>query len=84
MSQTATIKSLPRAFRIMKAMQADGVEWSEDDRGAAGVAGCSPASSTVGVPPDATAPPLNAARAEAYVAGAPRAAEMSDLAYVRI
>ena len=38
MSQTATIKSLPRAFRIMKAMQADGVEWSEDYRGAAAAA----------------------------------------------
>lgn len=35
MPQTATIKSLPAAFRMMKAMQAEGVEWGEDDRGAA-------------------------------------------------
>ena len=30
MPQTATIKSLPAAFRMMKAMQAEGVEWGED------------------------------------------------------
>ena len=35
MPQTATIKSLPAAFRMMKAMQADDVEWGEDYRGAA-------------------------------------------------
>jgi hypothetical protein len=33
MSQTATIKSLPRAFRMMKAMEADGVVWGADYRG---------------------------------------------------
>ena len=38
MPQAATIKSLPRAFRMMKAMQAQGVEWGEDYRGAAGAA----------------------------------------------
>ena len=32
MPQAATIKSLPRAFRIMKAMQAQGIEWGEDYR----------------------------------------------------
>ncbi len=32
MSQSATIKSLPRAFRMMKAMQAQGFEWGEDYR----------------------------------------------------
>ena len=32
MPRTATIKSLPAAFRMMKAMQADGVEWGEDYR----------------------------------------------------
>jgi putative transposase len=32
MPQTATIKSLPAAFRTMKAMQAEGVEWGEDYR----------------------------------------------------
>jgi transposase-like protein len=32
MPQTATIKSLPAAFRMMKAMQAEDVEWGEDDR----------------------------------------------------
>ena len=32
MPQIATIKSLPGAFRMMKAMQADGVEWGEDYR----------------------------------------------------
>lgn len=32
MPQIATIKSLPRAFRMMKAMQAQGVEWGEDYR----------------------------------------------------
>ena len=32
MPQTATIKSVPRAFRMMKAMQAQGVEWGEDYR----------------------------------------------------
>ena len=32
MPQTATIKSLPVAFAIMKAMQAEGVEWGEDYR----------------------------------------------------
>jgi hypothetical protein len=35
MPQTATIKSLPAAFRMLKAMQAEGVEWSEDYRTAA-------------------------------------------------
>jgi len=35
MPQSATIKSLPRAFRMMKAMQGDGVEWGEDYRHAA-------------------------------------------------
>jgi putative transposase len=32
MPQTATIKSLPVAFEMLKAMQADGVEWGEDYR----------------------------------------------------
>jgi putative transposase len=32
MPQSATIRSLPGAFRMMKAMQADGVEWGEDYR----------------------------------------------------
>jgi hypothetical protein len=35
MPQTATIKSLPAAFRMMKAMQAAGVEWGEDYRAGA-------------------------------------------------
>jgi putative transposase len=35
MPQTATIKSLPAAFRMMKAMQAADLEWGEDYRGAA-------------------------------------------------
>jgi putative transposase len=35
MPQTATIKSLPGAFRMMKAMQVEGLEWGEDYRGAA-------------------------------------------------
>lgn len=35
MPQSATIKSLPRAFRMMKAMEADGIEWGEDYRHAA-------------------------------------------------
>ena len=35
MPQTATIKSLPAAFRMMKAMQAEDIEWGEDYRGAA-------------------------------------------------
>ncbi|MDH3472545.1 MAG: IS256 family transposase [Rhodospirillales bacterium] len=35
MPQTATIKSLPRAFRMMKAMQVQGIEWGEDYRHAA-------------------------------------------------
>ena len=35
MPQTATIKSLPIAFEMVKAMQAEGVEWGEDYRGAA-------------------------------------------------
>ncbi len=35
MPQTATIKSLPAAFRMMKAMQAEDVEWGEDYRLAA-------------------------------------------------
>jgi hypothetical protein len=35
MPHIATIKSLPAAFRMMKAMQAEGVEWGEDYRGAA-------------------------------------------------
>ena len=35
MPQTATIKSLPRAFRMMKAMQAQGIEWGADYRDAA-------------------------------------------------
>jgi hypothetical protein len=38
MPQAATIKSLPRAFQMMKAMQADGVEWGEDYRQAAAAA----------------------------------------------
>ena len=32
MPQTATIEHLPAAFRMMKAMQAEGVEWGEDYR----------------------------------------------------
>ncbi len=36
MPQAATIKSLPHAFRMMKAMQAQGIEWGEDYRRAAG------------------------------------------------
>jgi len=35
MPQRATIESLPRAFRMMKAMRAEGVEWGEDYRQAA-------------------------------------------------
>ena len=35
MPQTATITSLPVAFEMMKAMQAEGVEWGEDYRAAA-------------------------------------------------
>ena len=35
MPQSATIKSIPRAFRMMEAMQAQGVEWGEDYRLAA-------------------------------------------------
>jgi putative transposase len=38
MPQAATIKSLPRALRIMKGMQAQGIEWGEDYRGATGEA----------------------------------------------
>jgi len=38
MPQSATIKSLPRAFRMMKAMQAQGIEWGDDYRLAAGEA----------------------------------------------
>ncbi len=36
MPQTATIKSLPRAFQMLKAMQAQGIEWGEGYRNAAG------------------------------------------------
>jgi transposase-like protein len=32
MPQTVTIKSLPAAFAMMKAMQAEGIEWGEDYR----------------------------------------------------
>src|SRR4029453_6868972 len=35
MPQAATIKSLPAAFAMMKAMQAEDVEWGEDYRAAA-------------------------------------------------
>jgi putative transposase len=35
MPQTARIKSLPAAFAMMKAMQAEGVEWDEDYRAGA-------------------------------------------------
>jgi putative transposase len=35
MPQIATIKSLPAAFAMMKAMQGEGVEWGEDYRAAA-------------------------------------------------
>ena len=35
MPHVATIESLPAAFRMMKAMQAEGVEWGEDYRTAA-------------------------------------------------
>ena len=38
MPQAATIKSLPHAFRMMKAMQAQGIEWGEDYRPAAAAA----------------------------------------------
>ena len=38
MSRTATIKSLPRAFRMMKAMRAQGIDWGEDYRHAGAVA----------------------------------------------
>jgi hypothetical protein len=30
MPQTATIRSLPAAFAMMEAMQAQGLEWGED------------------------------------------------------
>ena len=30
--QAATIESLPRAFEVVKAMQADGLEWGEGYR----------------------------------------------------
>ena len=36
MAQFATIKSLPHAFRMMKAMQAQGIEWGEGYRLAGG------------------------------------------------
>ena len=32
MPQAATIESLAHAFRMMKAMQAQGIEWGEDYR----------------------------------------------------
>jgi putative transposase len=35
MPQTATIKSLPAAFAMMKAMEAEGLEWGEDYRASA-------------------------------------------------
>ena len=35
MPQTATLKSLPAAFRMMKAMPAEDVEGGEDDRAGA-------------------------------------------------
>ena len=38
MPQAATIESLPAAFRMMKAMEAEGVEWDADYRTAAGAA----------------------------------------------
>ena len=38
MPRSATTKSLPQAFRMMEAMQAQGVEWGEDYRRAAGAA----------------------------------------------
>ena len=38
MPQAATTKSLPQAFRMMKAMQAQGIEWGEDYRRAGGAA----------------------------------------------
>ena len=38
MPQAATIKSLPRAFRMMKTMQAQGIEWGEDYRRAGALA----------------------------------------------
>ncbi len=34
MSQTATIRSLPQAFRIIKEMRMQSDEWGEDYRGA--------------------------------------------------
>ena len=30
MPQAATIRSLPQAFRMMKTMQGEGIEWGED------------------------------------------------------
>ncbi len=38
MPQAATIKSLPGAFRMMKVMQAQGIEWGEDYRRAGALA----------------------------------------------
>ena len=38
MPQAATIKSLPQAFRMMKTMQADGIEWGGDYRRATAMA----------------------------------------------
>jgi hypothetical protein len=35
MPETATIKSLPVVFAMVKALEAEGVEWGEDYRGAA-------------------------------------------------
>ena len=34
MPQTATIRSLPQAFEVIKQMEADGCEWGEDYRAA--------------------------------------------------
>ncbi len=36
MSQSAMIKSVPRAFRMMKGMQAQGIEWGVDYRAVTG------------------------------------------------
>ena len=38
MPRSATIRSLPRAFRMLKAMRAQGIEWGEDYRRATGMA----------------------------------------------
>ncbi len=72
MPQAATIKSLPHAFRMVKAMQAQGIEWGEDDRRAGPARTQPPANLAGDYAPSRSARTLRATRKHSTPAGMPQ------------